>query len=170
MNSRALDTNSSLGFVGLGSIGFLTLLGAYLVETLYSTPPCILCLYQRAPYIAVFVLCVAGWFTTRTKSRSGLSIILAGLCAAVLFCGTILALYHIGVENSWWKGTAGCSAKGTEALTISELKEAILSAPMVSCGDVMWSLFGLSLATWNLIWSAFLSLMSANVIRIWIAK
>ena len=84
--------------------------------------------------------------------------------------GTILALYHVGVENSWWRGTGGCNAKGTEALTVAELKEAILSAPMVSCGDVTWSLFGLSLATWNLFWSAFLSLVSVYVVRIWTTK
>jgi len=140
------------------------------VEALYRAPPCVLCLYQRAPYILVIFLCITGWFVNRTKRKNRLSIILAGLCALVIFSGAVLALYHVGVENSWWRGTSECTAKGAEALTISELKQAILSAPLVSCGDVTWSLFGLSLAMWNLLWSAFLSLVSVYVVRIWTTK
>lgn len=154
-------------FLGLGLIVVLTLLGAYLVEVLFGAPPCLLCLYQRASYAGVIFLCIAGLFLNQTKWRNKSSVILAGLCASALFSGAILALYHMGVENGWWRGTAGCIAKGTEALTVGELKEAILSAPMVSCGDITWSLLGLSLATWNLLWSTFLSLVSIYVVRIW---
>ena len=170
LNINTRLKSPSTFFLGLGLIALLTLLGTYLVETLFAAPPCVLCLYQRALYIAVIFLCIAGWCVNRTKWKSELSVILAGLCAAVFLVGTILALYHVGVENSWWRGTEGCNAKGMEALTVAELKEAILSAPMVSCGDVTWSLFGLSLATWNLFWSAFLSLVSVYVVRIWTTK
>ncbi|MBT05698.1 MAG: hypothetical protein CMM32_02105 [Rhodospirillaceae bacterium] len=158
---------ASTFFLGLGLAGILSLLGAYLVETLYTAPPCMLCLYQRACYGAVCFLCAAGWLANRTKRRILPSVTLAGLCAMVLSFGTILALYHVGVENRWWTGTGGCTAEGTKALTVAELKEAILSAPMVSCSDVTWSLFGLSLATWNLFWSAFLSLFSLYIVRTW---
>ena len=154
-------------FLGLGLAGLVTLLGAYLIETLYPAPPCVLCLFQRVPYILVIFLCIVGWFATQTKRGNNILLVLAGLCATVVFSGAVLALYHIGVENSWWEGTAACTANSTQALTVEELKEAILSAPMVSCGDVTWSLLGLSLATWNLLWSAFLSLVSIYVIRSW---
>ena len=120
LNINTRLKSPSTFFLGLGLIALLTLLGTYLVETLFAAPPCVLCLYQRALYIAVIFLCIAGWCVNRTKWKSKPSVILAGLCAAVFFVGTILALYHIGIENGWWIGTAGCIAEGTEAVMLPD--------------------------------------------------
>ena len=166
-----LSANKLLGssrgfFILLGSISILTLLTAYFLQIFQNLPPCILCLYQRAPYIITISLCAAGWYFCGSNKKNLLSGILVGLCTASLFVGAGLAFYHVGVEYRLWKGTEKCAALGVDAVTLAELEAAILSAPVANCADVLWSFLGLSLAGWNLIWSASLALWSAYELKI----
>jgi disulfide bond formation protein DsbB len=165
-----LSANKFLGsplrfFLVLGSMSLLTLLAASSLQISQNLPPCILCLYQRVPYIITLSLCTAGWYFCGSNRKKQLPGILVGLCTATLFVGAGLAFYHIGVENGLWKGTEKCSALGVDAVTLAELKSAILSAPVANCADVLWSFLGLSLASWNLIWSTSLALLSAYVLK-----
>ena len=166
-----LSTNKLLGsprgfFVLLGSISLLTLLTAYSLQVFQNLPPCILCLYQRAPYIITISLCTVGWYFCGSNNKNQFSGILVGLCTASLFTGAGLAFYHLGVEYRLWEGTEKCSALGVDAVTLAELEAAILSAPVADCTDVLWSFLGLSLAGWNLIWSTSLALFSAYKLKI----
>jgi len=165
-----LSTNKLLGsprgfFVLLGSMSLLTVLTAYSLEIFQNLPPCILCLYQRAPYIITISLCTTGWYFCGSNNKNQLSKILLGLCTATLCVGVGLAFYHVGVEYRLWKGTEKCSALGVDAVTLAELEAAILAAPVADCADVLWSFLGLSLAGWNLIWSTSLALLCAYKLK-----
>ena len=68
-----------------------------------------------------------------------------------------IAFFHVGVEQHWWAGTSGCGASLIDPhLTAEELRARIEAAPMVRCDQVAWSLFGLSMAAYNLLYSAML--------------
>lgn len=101
-------------------------------------------MWQRYPHYAALALVVLG-FTVEPRR---LWIGLAGL--AILGSGLIGA-FHAGVEYGWWEGLTACTltadTNGADAL------EAIMDAPLVRCDAPQWSLFGVSLAGWNFLFS-----------------
>ena len=144
------------------SASLATLVAALGFQHLGDLDPCILCIYQRWPYVAVAGLAAlvlalphSGWLRPA----------LLGLCGAALLVGGGLALFHVGVEQHWWAGTAAC--EGQVSITrgsIEDLRAQLLGAPVTRCDQVAWSLFGISMAGYNLLVSlglAVLSLFSA---------
>jgi disulfide bond formation protein DsbB len=121
--------------------------GALLSQHVGGLQPCALCLYQRWPWYATIALALV---VVLVGGRAESAWVLA-LCAAVLGAGAALAFYHVGVEQHWFAGPSSCGAAATGAATIEELKAQILGTAPVRCDEVTWSLFGLSMAGWNLL-------------------
>jgi disulfide bond formation protein DsbB len=69
----------------------------------------------------------------------------------VFALGVAFAFYHVGVEQHWFAGPSACTASGGGALTLEEMKRQIIGTAPVLCDRVQWSLFGVSLAGWNLL-------------------
>ena len=65
--------------------------------------------------------------------------------------GLFYSVWHVGVENKFLNGPAGCSAGLAEATNISDLKEQIFNKQVISCDEVIWSFFGISAASLNTI-------------------
>jgi len=120
--------------------------GALYFQYIIGLKPCELCLAERWPYylaIAAAILAfaspnAASWFT--------------GLCVLLFLGGTGLAAYHVGVEQHWIAGPTACTGSSAiaAAKTPDELR-AILEYSPTRCDEVQWSLFGISLAGWNLL-------------------
>ena len=77
--------------------------------------------------------------------------LLLSLAAALISFG--VAGYHAGVEWQLWEGPAGCTANLAAGLGAADLVDQLLATPVVRCDDVPWSLFGLSMAGWNVLLS-----------------
>jgi disulfide bond formation protein DsbB len=104
--------------------------------------PCELCLRERLPWYVVIGLGVVGLIRP--------SFWLLGLIGLALLVGAGFGLHHVGVEQLWWPGPAACT--GTSgADTIDELRAILKSEPVVRCDEITWTLFGLSMATYNFI-------------------
>ena len=116
--------------------------------------PCELCLWQRWPYAAAIGLSLVALTALRRPAARRIVVAVCGLAFAA---GGAVAFYHLGVEEGWFRGPAGCSAAAIDATTIEELKRQIEAAPVVRCDEVQWSLMGISLAGFNLIASAVLA-------------
>ena len=73
---------------------------------------------------------------------------------------TILSLYHIGIEQGFFKESLVCVANNEMNILNKEdlLKE--FQKTTVSCKDVQFTVFGLSLATINAIISLILSVIT----------
>jgi disulfide bond formation protein DsbB len=129
----------------------LILLAALALQVLGGLAPCHLCVLQRWPYVALIGLGLIGW---RWQPRP-----LLALSALVLLGGAGLAGYHIGVEQGWVALPESCVAGGS-AQTVEQLKQLLAEAPP-SCDQVRFSLFGLTLAGWNLLASFALAAYAA---------
>jgi disulfide bond formation protein DsbB len=121
--------------------------GALLSQYWGGLAPCELCLLQRWPWGAAIVI---SFIATMVGSRSALPWV-AGLLAAVFAVSSALAFYHVGVEQHWFAGPNACSGAATAADTVEALKAQILGQQPVRCDEVAWSLWGISLAGWNLL-------------------
>jgi disulfide bond formation protein DsbB len=132
--------------VPLGLLGGA--LGSQYVGGLY---PCEMCYWQRWPHGAAILLAAVAFTAPVASSRSRTLTLLAA--AAIAISGAI-GVYHAGVEVGIFEGITTCST--TRGMTLQD----IVSAPLVRCDQVQWSLFGISMAGWN----AILSLAGAALI------
>lgn len=145
----------------LASLGVLG--AAYASEIWGGLKPCNLCYYQRYVYGTAAALGLAGLLA---GGRPGARRLAVGLAGLTFLTGTAIAAFHVGVEQHWWRGTAGCHAPELDmSLPIDQLREAMLATDFVPCDEVRWSLFGLSLAGYNVFTTLVLGLAS-----LWAAK
>ncbi len=141
----------------------LTLLATvFAMEHWGGLAPCRLCILQRWPYAAVMVLAAFAWLPVSDNVRR----VLMGLAALALTTGGAVAIYHTGVEQHWFAGPSSCSGISIRADTVEELRQQLMAAPMVRCDEIPWSLFGISLAGYNVLASmALLALAVTAALR-----
>ena len=133
----------------------VTALGsAYTAEFLYSLEPCVLCIYQRIPFAVIGVLGVLAYLFKDRMAR----VVLTALAGIVLFIGAGIASYHVGVEQHWWASVASCGGSPDQALSIKQFQALLQQKPEKACGEVDWTMFGISMATYNVAFSGVLGL------------
>ncbi len=122
------------------------LIFALIMQYGFGIEPCILCLAQRAPYLVVAILSLLAW-VWRPYGRQ--TVILLVLCIACYLTGMGLAIFHSGVELHWWLGTSGCSVTPLAGASPDDLRAALLHTVSARCDEISWTLFGLSMANYN---------------------
>ncbi len=162
MTIAEITAKPRLVFALLLGVSAAILAAAFASQYIGGLEPCVLCLYQRVPYGAVIALSGLGLgLSGLAPPPKGVIVSLAGLCAVAFLINAGIATFHVGVEQHWWQGTEACGAAGTTARTIEELRAQILAAPVVRCDVVPWSLFGISMAGYNVLASLGLAVASA---------
>lgn len=128
---------------GLGSAALLA--GAFVFQYLGGMAPCALCLWQRWPH-AVAVLVALG-IVAHLPLR-----LLAGIGALAALTTAGIGGFHVGVEQGWWEGLATCAGGSLSGLSVDDLlnPNVTIAAP-VRCDEIPWSMFGISMAGWNMI-------------------
>lgn len=121
----------------------LLLLSALGFEHIGDLAPCALCYTQRLPHYAIVVIGVLGLAITLPQRAVQLSGLLLTLTAG------IIAAYHSGVEQGMFEGPTTCTSNDISSLNVDDLLSQVMSAPIVRCDDIAWSLFGLSMASWH---------------------
>ncbi len=140
--------------------------GALLFQYAGGLYPCALCFAQRWPYyfaigLAVLALSLTGDPGARDTVRALFLVI-----ALVFVGGATLAGYHVGVEQQWWPGTNACGGGlNARGLSLEELRKRLLDQPIVRCDRPAWTLFGISLAGFNVAISLGLAALSAALAR-----
>lgn len=121
--------------------------GALLSQYWGGLAACELCLLQRWPWAAAILISLGAILVGRRPEPPWMALLLA----AVFAVGSGLAFYHVGVERHWFAGPATCTGAATSADTVEALKAKILGQMPVRCDEPAWSLWGISLAGWNLL-------------------
>lgn len=129
---------------------------AFGFQYLGGLQPCVLCIYQRYPYGIAIALSLLALTLAVQGERAGLVRVLIYMCGVAFLAGAGFAVFHVGVEQHWWRGTSECGAT-SGGQSLEELKQMLEHAPVVRCDAVAWSLFGISMAGYN----ALLSLLLA---------
>ena len=145
VNDTALYWLTPARAVGLVLVASVIVLGsALLSQYVGGLQPCVLCLYQRVPYVLTIVLSGSALALVMFggRPRWALTRWVLAVCAVIFLAGAGIAAFHVGVEQGWWTGTASCSSPDLNAMTVDELREHLLQAPIVRCDEVAWSLTG----------------------------
>jgi disulfide bond formation protein DsbB len=114
--------------------------------------PCKLCLEQREPYYFAIPLAAIGAILIW---RSGPLALARGLLAVVglaMLYNVALAVYHSGVEWTWWPGPTDCGAASDGVLKdAGDLFSGLASQTAPACDQAAGRFLGLSFAGWNVI-------------------
>ena len=135
--------------------------GALLSQYVGGLQPCELCLYQRWPYYGVVAVTLAA---TLAGSRPLTSAVMA-LAALAFLIGAGLAFYHVGVEQHWFAGPTACTDGGAAGDSLEDFRRRLLAQQPVACDQPQWTLFGVSLAGWNLLASLGLVALCVGALR-----
>ena len=138
---------TGLFIVPLASLAALAL--AFISQYVFELQPCVLCIYQRWPFAIAAALCLVALTPSARPSAPWLLL----LSALVLAVNVGIAVYHVGVEQYWWIGTEDCVGKTGTAQTLAELRAQIMATPITRCDEVAFSLFGISMAGYNIAFS-----------------
>lgn len=119
------------------------LLGALGFQYLGGLHPCELCLWQRWPHLAAFVLALGA--VARPQARRPL----LALAAIAVLTSAGIAMLHVGVEQHWWIGPTACSSYAH--VGGGDFMAAMMAAPIIRCDAAAWAMLGISMAGWNAI-------------------
>ena len=125
-----------------GSLAIL--LGAFGFQYVGKLAPCPMCIWQRWPHAVAIILGVGAmtllWRWRRPIAAAG---------AATMAVSVGLAGFHAGVEQHWWEGPSSCTGADPTAMTAEQLLRQLEQTPLVRCDEIVWDLFGITMAGWN---------------------
>jgi disulfide bond formation protein DsbB len=143
------------------SAGALAL--AFIAEFAFGIAGCTLCIYQRVPYGVASAVATIAILARASPSTTRL---LCTACAVLFAFGCGVAAYHVGVQQGWWTEVGVCEASQPKAMTMADLHSALSrGSGRPACNEVDFSLFGLSLAAMNFIYSAGLAILCGVLAR-----
>jgi disulfide bond formation protein DsbB len=126
------------------------LAGAWAFQLIGGLYPCEMCHWQRWPHYGALVLALLAFVVPGKAVRTTL---IAGAAALVAVSG-LIGIFHAGVEYHWWQGITACTQTVDPAgLSTDEMIKQLMAAPIVRCDAPQWSLFGVSLAGFNALFS-----------------
>ena len=139
-------------FTGIFLISFIALVSAYFIEYILGHQPCNLCVYERIPYFLAILIVLINYKYNKLEKYLILSL------AIIFLIATILSLYHLGIEQGFIQESLLCDLeKGANIVDKDEILKQ-LQQKSVSCKDVTFKLFGLSLTNYNIIISLLLTI------------
>tara|TARA_Y100001935_G_scaffold187854_1_gene156243 strand:+ start:256 stop:744 length:489 start_codon:yes stop_codon:yes gene_type:complete len=123
----------------------IALISAYFIEYVLGHQPCNLCLIERIPY-GLGIILISLMFII--KKNEVFFIVLLILTFVFSF---LISLYHLGIEQSFFQESTVCGVKNfSDNISKEELLNK-LTEMTVSCKDVTFRIFGLSLTTINIV-------------------
>ena len=139
-------------FTGIFLISFIALVSAYFIEYILGHQPCNLCVYERIPYFLAILIVLINHKYNKLEKYLILSL------SIIFFIATILSLYHLGIEQGFIKESLLCDLeKGANIVDKDEILKQ-LQQKNISCKDVTFKIFGLSLTNYNIIISLLLTI------------
>ena len=138
-------------------ISIIALISAFFIEYILGHQPCNLCILERIPYfLAIIVILLNYKFIEFEK------FFILFLTIIFLF-GTVLSLYHLGIEQGLIQESLVCDLKsGSNLLSKEEILKQ-LQEKSVSCKDVTFKMFGLSLTSYNILISILITFSAGKI-------
>jgi len=124
---------------------FAALISAYFIEHALGHQPCNLCLIERIPYGLSIILIITIFIIKENKKFVILLLILNFIFSLSI------SIYHYGIEQGFFQESAVCGAKILDENITKEDLLKLLVNKTVSCKDVTFRIFGLSLTSINIV-------------------
>ena len=147
--------NLLIKFIFLVSI--IALVSAFFIEYILGHQPCNLCVLERIPYFLAIIVVLLNYKFIQFERFFML------LFSIIFLAGTILSLYHLGIEQGFIQESLVCDLKnGSNLLSKEEILKQ-LQKKSVSCKDVTFKIFGLSLTSYNILISLIITISAGKI-------
>ena len=152
-----IEINKTITLKLIFLISILALASAFFIEYVLGHQPCNLCILERIPYLLALIIIVLNYRFIQLEKYFILSL------ALIFLVATTLSLYHLGIEQSFIKESLVCELNSGTNLVSKEdiLKQ--LQQKNVSCQDVAFKFFGVSLTSYNVLISLIISIITTKL-------
>ena len=138
-------------------VSILALASAFFIEYILGHQPCNLCIFERIPYLLAIIIILLNFKFNQFEK------FFIFLLTIVFLFGAILSLYHLGIEQGFIQESLVCDLKsGSNLLSKEEILKQ-LQEKNVSCKDVTFKIFGLSLTSYNILISLLISISVGKI-------
>ena len=140
-----VENNKNLLIKLIFLISVIALVSAFFIEYVLGHQPCNLCILERIPYLLAIIIILLNFKFSHYEKFFIL------LLSIIFLAGAIISLYHLGIEQGFIKESLVCDLKsGSNLLSKEEILKQ-LQEKSVSCKDVTFKIFGLSLTIYNIL-------------------
>ena len=138
-------------------ISIIALISAFFIEYILGHQPCNLCILERIPYFLAIIVILLNYKFIKFEK-----FFILFLTIIFLF-STVLSLYHLGIEQGLIQESLVCDLKsGSNLLSKEEILKQ-LQEKSVSCKDVTFKIFGLSLTSYNILISILITFSAGKI-------
>ncbi|PKP97382.1 MAG: disulfide bond formation protein B [Alphaproteobacteria bacterium HGW-Alphaproteobacteria-13] len=134
--------------------------GALLSQYGFGLHPCEMCYWQRWPHQAAIILAALA-LILRGNDRAMRA--LTWLAALSIAVSGAIGIFHAGVEYGFWEGLTTCATGAGTAVSLDSIMGTM--PPLIRCDTAQWTLFGISLAGYNAIFSFGAALLVLTLLR-----
>jgi disulfide bond formation protein DsbB len=138
-------------------ISLFALISAYFIEYILGHQPCNLCLIERIPYMMALIIIIINFKFNYLEKYLILLLIF------IFLASTLISLYHLGIEQGFITESLVCDLKNSSKILSKEEILQQLQQKIVSCKDVTFKIFGLSLTTLNIILSLLITIVFTKI-------
>ena len=126
-------------------VSLISIIAAYYIEYVLGHKPCNLCLIERIPYgLAIFLVTLNFFLKKNTK-------FFILLLTLIFIFSFIVSVYHFGIEQDFFQESSICGVKNIDEPISKEELLKQLGERSISCRDVTFKIFGLSLTSINML-------------------
>ncbi len=134
----------------------LILISAFIIEYILGYQPCNLCIIERIPYgISILILILNYNFSKNQKFFSMLLILIFSF-------SILISIYHFGIEQEYFEESSVCSSENLDLISKQDILNSLQDS-RISCKNVAFKIFGLSLTTYNIFISIIMFLLSTKI-------
>ena len=138
-------------------LSLMSIISAYYIEYILGHQPCNLCLIERIPYVLSLIVLLLNYKFKKNEKFFILLLIL------IFIFSFLISSYHFGIEQGFIEESLICDLKsGLDILSKEELLLE-LQKKQISCKDVTFRIFGLSLTTINIFISLILVILLTKI-------
>ena len=138
-------------------ISVIALVSAFFIEYVLGHQPCNLCILERIPYLLAIIIILLNFKFSHYEKFFIL------LLSIIFLAGAIISLYHLGIEQGFIQESLVCDLKsGSNLLSKEEILKQ-LQEKNVSCKDVTFKIFGLSLTSYNILISLLITVSTGKI-------
>ena len=138
-------------------VSLVSIVSAYFIEHILGHQPCNLCLIERIPYGLSIILIILNYLLEKNEKFIILLLII------IFAFSLIISIYHFGIEQGFFEESAACGIKNSvEIISKDELLKQLLEKN-ISCKDVTFRIFGLSLTSINILISFILTILLTKI-------
>ena len=138
-------------------ISIIALVSAFFIEYVLGHQPCNLCILERIPYLLAIIIILLNFKFSHYEKFFIL------LLSIIFLAGAIISLYHLGIEQGFIQESLVCYLKsGSNLLSKEEILKQ-LQEKNVSCKDVTFKIFGLSLTSYNILISLLITFSTGKI-------